>query len=311
MLSLTHKTTLSVLRAVAAQHNKAKHTDMLPSAGTPERAGLIHSLEHLFGTRHLPLPDTSITLGEWAEALSGQVAIDYLNLHDTSAGAFCNRLQRSYRHASQALIQEAQALTPLLATTESHERTLISWLSLQTVSGFMLGALLPQQAGWQARSLFDSANTLWELNAGDIIATDSERWRQLAQRLPALPGNITAVATTPLEPKTYQALKDKGIARIVELYSEPALGVVAARHSQKTPFELLSHWHPTESDNYLLRLSRGNAMQEVKLSEPLCWAGARSFVQTEIESVAPAWAGRSLGLARERAQQPIQGASAA
>ncbi len=308
MLSLSHETTLCVLRAVAAQHHKAKHTDMLPCVGTPERVGLAHALEHLFGSRQLALSDTAITLSEWATALAGHTEIDDLNLFDATTGAFCNRLQRPFRHSGAALHQEAKALKALLDLPESSERTLISWLSLQTVSGFMLGALLPQEANWQTRSLFNSAGALWELNAGDVIATDSQRWCQLVQRLPTLPDDITAIATTPLDVVTYQALKEKGVAHIVELYSEPALGVIAARRSQQAPYELLSHWHPTESDDYLLRLSRGNALKEVKLCEPLCWVGARDFVLPEAETAAkrlPGWAGRS------SAQRPLQDATAA
>ncbi|MFG6665796.1 hypothetical protein ACGK9R_01650 [Halomonas sp. HNIBRBA4712] len=277
---------------------------MLPCAGTPERAGLSHALAHLFGARQLALPDTSITLGEWAKTLAEHNAIEYLNLHDTSRAAFCNRLQRPYRHTSAALEQEAASLKILLGLCASKERTLISWLSLQSVAGFMLGALLPQVAGWQTRSLFENAGALWELNAGDIIATDSQRWRQLAQRLPTLPADVTAIATTPLDTATWQALKEKGVAHIVELYSEPALGVIAARRSQSAPFELLAHWHPTESDDYLLRLAKGSAPKEVKLAEPVSWIGAREFVTQEAST-------RSTPLAAWSMRSKATGATAA
>lgn len=309
MLSLTHETTLSVLRAVATQHGKAKHTDMLPSAGTPERTGLINAVSHLFGARSVALPDTSITLGEWAQALIDHTDIEYLNLHDTTSSAFCDRLQRCYRHTAANLSQEAKALKAMLALPEAHERRLISWLSLQSVSGFVLGALLPQEAGWQARSLFDNANALWELNTGDVIATDSQRWRQLAARLPALPDGITAITTTPLDAATRQTLEQKGVADIVELYSEPALGVIAARRSPDAPFELLSHWHPTESHNYLLRLTPGSAMQEVKLAEPLEWVGARSFERSDAGSQWPGYA--SSQASRRYSAGPAHNASAA
>ncbi|WP_447957065.1 hypothetical protein [Vreelandella sp. EE7] len=304
MLSLSFETTSSVLRAVTAQYYRVKHTDMLPSAGTPERAGLMHALEHFFGTRTLSLPASSITLSEWANALS-HAEIDYLNLFDTTSGAFCNRLQRPYRHSSTALVQEAEGLKAFLDLPTGGGRTLISWLSLQTVSGFMLGALLPQQANWKARSLFESAAALWELNAGDVIATDRARWRQLVQRLPTLPEGITALATTPLDADTHRALKEKGVAHIVELYSEPALGVIAARRAQQAPFELLAHWHPTESDDYLLRFSKGSALEEVELGGPVSWVGPRGFVLPEAECDAPALASRA------RSEHSLQSASAA
>ncbi|WP_252106104.1 MULTISPECIES: hypothetical protein [unclassified Halomonas] len=283
MLSLSHRSTLSVLRSVAAQHHKVKHTDMLPCVGTPERAGLAHAVAHLFGTQKLTLADTAITLDEWAGAIAERADIEYLNLFDTSPNAFCNRLQRPYRHAGTALAQEAQSLKAFLGLSGSSERTLISWLSLQTVSGFMLGVLLPQAGGWQTRSLFESASALWELNAGDVVATDSQRWHQLAQRLPSLPADITAIATSPLDAATWQALKEKGVAHIVELYSEPALGVIAARRSQTEAFELLAHWHPTESDDYLLCLAKGSEPREVRLEEPVAWTGARNFKAIESE----------------------------
>ncbi|WNL38561.1 hypothetical protein RN346_14865 [Halomonas sp. PAMB 3232] len=309
MLSLSHRTTLSVLRSVAAQHHKAKHTDMLPCVGTPERAGLAHAIGHLLGTQKLTLADTAITLDEWAGAIAEHADIEYLNLFDTTPNAFCNRLQRSYRHVGAALAQEAQSLKAFLELSTSSERTLISWLSLQTVSGFMLGALLPQAGGWQTRSLFESAGALWELNAGDVVATDSQRWCQLAQRLPSLPAGITAIATSPLDAATWQALKEKGVAHIVELYSEPALGVIAARRSQAEAFELLSHWHPTESNDYLLCLAKGSVAREVRLGQPIAWTGARNFKPVESEPLTPQalplWASRSAS------QRSLQDATAA
>ncbi|RUR35332.1 hypothetical protein [Vreelandella populi] len=278
MLSLTPTALLNVLRDIASHHCPA-HTDMLPSAGTPERSGLSQAVQHFFGLADgALLTDASITLEEWAKALSEAACIRHLNVFDTiSSGAFNHQLQRSYRHRAETLAQEVSALKGLFDTPLMTNRTLVSWLPLQTVSGFMLGALLPQEAGFKTRSLFDHANALWKLNAGDIVVTSSDRWGQLAERLPSLPANITAVTTTPLDKQTYQTLLANGVAQIIELYGQPSTGILAMRTSQEAPFELLTHWHPTESDDVLLQLTANGVPEETSLGAPLHWVGARHF----------------------------------
>ncbi|WP_218313883.1 hypothetical protein [Halomonas sp. 18071143] len=278
MLSLTSSTVLAVLRGIMSRHG-ITHSEMLPSAGTAERDSLVQAVTRFFGLSDGELlSPTCITLEEWATALSEQGDFSHLQLFDTAiGGAFSHQLQRQHRYEAAFLQQEAIALQTLLTVDTQPQRSLVSWLSKQTAPGFVLGALLPQQAGWQPRSLFDHANALWELNAGDIMVTSEDRWRQLAQRLPSLPMSITAVSTAPLDKKTYRALLAKGVAHIIELHCQPGLGVLAARRSQNAPFELLPHWHPTESDNFLLKLIKGGAPEEVKLAQPLRWVGARHF----------------------------------
>lgn len=284
MLSLNSPTLLTVLRGIAFRYSSTQ-SDMLPAAGTPERKGLVHAVKHFFALTDVSaLSDASITLEEWADALSECGNITHLHLFEsTGGGAFSHQLQRQHRYSAASLSQEAEALKTLLVG-DAPSRTLVSWLSAQTATGFMLGALLPQLAHWQSRSLFDHANALWELNAGDIMVTSEDRWRQLAQRLPSLPMNMTAVATSPLDKQTYRALLTKGVAHIIELHCQPGLGILAARRSQQAPFELLSHWHPTESDDYLLKLSKGAIPEEVQLAEPLRWVGARHFQLSDVSA---------------------------
>ncbi|PRY64184.1 hypothetical protein B0H98_10696 [Vreelandella songnenensis] len=311
MLPLTSNALLSVLRDIASRHCPA-HTDMLPSAGTPERSGLINAVQHVFD---LPdgtlLTDASITLDEWANALSENASISRLNLFDTvSTGAFSHQLQRPQVHEAGTLMQEVNTLKALLDTPSMANRTLVSWLPLQTVSGFMLGALLPQEAGFKTRSLFDHANALWELNAGDMVVTSSDRWRQLAERLPALPANITAVSTEPLDAQTCQTLLTNGVAQVVELYGTPSTGMLAARTSHEAPFELLMHWHPTESDDVLLQLPANGVPREVPLAAPLHWVGGRHF-ELDPPPKAP-FAGAMQALFERPGQfVPDQGANAA
>lgn len=308
MLSLTPPTLLAVLRSMLPRHSRHQ-SGMLPAAGTPERERLVLAVKRCFGlTDTAFLSPSSITLEEWADALSERGDISHLRLFDSATGgAFSHQLQYQHLYSAASLRQEAEALRTLLAHESQASRSVVSWLSMQTAAGFMLGALLPQQAGWSSRSLFDHANALWELNAGDIMVTSADRWGQLAQRLPSLPMNITAVSTSALDKHTYRSLLAKGVAHIIELHCQPGLGVLAARRSRQAPFELLAHWHPTESDDYLLRMIQGGMPDEVQLAEPLRWVGARHFLPVIGEEgwvaeesgplgVSPAW------------QVPIQGA---
>lgn len=282
MLSLTSPTILTVLRGISSRFSSSQ-SDMLPAAGTPERDSFVYAVKHFFGlTDDVVLSDASITLEEWADALSECGGITHLHLFEhAEGGAFSHQLQRQHRYSEASLMQEAEALKTLLVGDAQPSRTVVSWLSAQSATGFMLGALLPQLANWQSRSLFDHANALWELNAGDIMVTSEDRWRQLAQRLPSLPMNMTAVATSPLDKHTYRALLAKGVAHIIELHCQPGFGILAARRSRQAPFELLSHWHPTESDDYLLKLIKGAVPEEVQLVRRLRWVGARHFLPSD------------------------------
>lgn len=287
MLSLTAPTVMRVLRALSGLCD-ASRNDTLPSVGTPERVALSQRVQQLFGLSDTSLmPDTALMLQEWATTISDAAEVVELKLFDLVAtGAFSQQLQQQYRHEADALRQEARALAALMGDDAHGERTLVSWLAYQTVPGFMLGALLPQVAGWRNRNLFDHANALWELKAGDVLVTHKEGWRALAQRLPSLPVDITAVVTEPLDRDTYRTLIAKGVAQVIELYITPETGVLAYRRSPKAPFELLSHWHPTESENYLLQLVDGRP-REVHLAEPLHWVGGRHFVFSAPVAPAP------------------------
>ena len=70
MLSLTSPTLIAVLRSMLARYGNPQ-SDMLPAAGTPERESLVDSVKRRFGLTDADvLSDSSITVDEWADALS-------------------------------------------------------------------------------------------------------------------------------------------------------------------------------------------------------------------------------------------------
>ncbi|MDR5898646.1 hypothetical protein QC823_06560 [Halomonas vilamensis] len=295
MLSLSSSSLLRLLRSLAEQ--AGSDTGMLPAVGTAAWPKLRHDIQRFFDltpeqTETL-LPDSAVTLDEWARSLSAEAPrFSTLWLYELSAaGAFSFELPEQHPHDAGALCDEAKALQLLLGSTTSASRTVIHWLSPQTVSGFMFTLLLPEQAGWRSLSLFDYANALHTLMPGDAMVTSAEGWHQLAQRLPALPMNVTAIATEPLAVKTYRTLLAKGVSQVIELHCQPEIGVVAARRSQQAPFELLPHWHPTESDDVLLCMMHGEP-KEVTLSQPLYWVGGRHFLTAPAADKAPERLGR-------------------
>lgn len=295
MLSLSFSSLLRLLRALAEQ--AGPDTGMLPAVGTPARSKLRHDIQRFFDLApeqiETLLPDSAVTLDEWGARLSVEMtSFSTLWLYELSAaGAFSFELPEQHPHHVEALCEEAKALQQLLSPGALASRTLIHWLSPQTVSGFMFTMLLPEQAGWRTLSLFDHANALNTLMPGDAMVTSAEGWHQLAQRFPALPMNVTAIATEPLAVETYRTLLAKGVSQVIELHCQPETGAIAARRSQQAPFELLSHWHPTESDDVLLRMTHGEP-KEVKLSQPLHWVGGRHFLTAPPTDKPPARLGK-------------------
>jgi hypothetical protein len=290
MLSLSSSALLRLLRALAEQ--AGCDTGMLPTAGSSARHTLGHTLQRFFDLTpsqvEALLPESAVTLDEWAAALSAEGAsLSTLWLYElAAAGAFRFELPEQHPHHVEDLREEARALEPLLNPATQAPRTLVHWLSPQTVEGFVLTMLLPEHAGWRSQSLFEHAGALHTLTPGDAVVTSADGWHQLAQRLPPLPLGVTAIATEPLAVKTYRTLLAKGVAQVIELHCQPETGVLAARRSQQAPFELLSHWHPTESDDFLLRMTNGEP-KEVMLSQPLYWVGGRHFLTTPPAEASP------------------------
>ncbi|WP_075881025.1 hypothetical protein [Vreelandella massiliensis] len=289
MLSLSSSAFLRLLRSLAEQ--AGCDTGMLPAAGSSDRQTLRHTLQRFFDLTPAQaeafLPESAVTLDEWVVTLSAENAsLSTLWLYElAAAGAFRFELPAQHPHRVEDLGEEARALDSLLSPTAT-PRTLVHWLSPQTAEGFVLTMLLPEQAEWRSLSLFDHAGALHTLTPGDAVVTSADGWHQLAQRLPSLPVGITAIATEPLAVKTYRTLLAKGVAQVIELHCQPETGVLAARRSQQAPFELLSHWHPTESDDFLLRVTSGEP-REVRLSQPLYWVGGRHFLTTPPAEASP------------------------
>lgn len=296
MLSLSSSSLMRLLRSLAEQ--AGSETGMLPAEGTAARPKLRHDIQRFFDLTpdqiETLLPDSAVTLDGWGAALSAESSsFSTLWLYELSAaGAFSFELPEQHPHHVEALCDEAKALQQLLCPAATASRTLVHWLSPQTVSGFMFTMLLPEQAGWRSLSLFDHANALQTLMPGDAVVTSAEGWHQLAQRFPSLPMNVTAIATEPLAVKTYRTLLAKGVSQVIELHCQPEIGTIAARRSQQAPFELLPHWHPTESDDCLLRMTHGGEPEEIKLSQPLHWVGGRHFLAAPPTDNAPARLGK-------------------
>ena len=141
--------------------------------------------------------------------------------------------------------------------------------------GFIFGLMLPKLLAVPVIDVPPLPTVLTEtLKPGDLVVGFPLLFSKL--ETVAAPDVHFLSSTAPCPDHVFQALLDKGVSRLTEIYGASETGAVAVRYSTG-PFQLLSYWRRAD-DRQLSRLCPDGSEQKYALPDHLLWHDSRSFV---------------------------------
>ena len=183
-------------------------------------------------------------------------------------------------HQLAALWAEVAALAALLP---GRARILCAVPS-HHIYGFLFSVLLPRALGVPAGAVRDvraasPGALVREARAGDLVVAYPDYWRAVLASSPApfAPGVTGVTSTAPCPPELAQALQQRGLARLVQVYGSSETGGVGWRDSHAQPFTALPCWRRDPLDAAVLVRS-GEGAGRYPLQDVLAWQGEHQFL---------------------------------
>jgi 4-coumarate--CoA ligase (photoactive yellow protein activation family) len=236
---------------------------------------------HLHESGTEDLLTTHTTFGDWLQ-ITGR-ALEHFDASLTFRTSGSTGQPKPCTHALADLQQETRFLASLFAGTH-HEplRRVLAAVPAHHIYGFLFTVLLPAELGHlpvQDVRRFTVNNLPRRMAAGDLLVSHPAHWALLARHAGALPaGVVGTTSTAPCPDATAQALANRGLQRLVQVYGSSETAGIAWRDSPTAAYELMDHWTRAEgADHELLRLSGDTAPRTFALQDALTWHSQRHF----------------------------------
>jgi 4-coumarate--CoA ligase len=149
-------------------------------------------------------------------------------------------------------------------------------LPVHHIYGFLWGVLLPARAGAGAIDLPSGlpGPVLRSARAGDLVLSTPFGWSRLAAAGRALPEGVTGVSSGgPTTPETWQAARQLGLARLIEVYGSSETAGLGWRDDPEQPLTLFSDIRHT--DQGLMRPR--SPSPSLTLQDHLDWVDSTRF----------------------------------
>ena len=188
------------------------------------------------------------SVGDWTQAVMRAWAHGSHNLTFTTSGTSGTPAHCTHRWAS--ITQELDAQAALFADRQR----IVGLVGPRHIYGFLFCALLPR---WLGVPFVDGrgaapAGLARASRPGDLLVGFPMRW-ELAAPCCRWPDDVTGVTSTgPIAAATIAALRQRGLARMVEVYGSSETGGVAWRENPADPLRPYPHWS-LDCDCTLLR----------------------------------------------------------
>lgn len=127
------------------------------------------------------------------------------------------------------------------------------------IYGFLFTLLLPNRLGVPLVDLrgASAAEIARTLEPGDLLIGFPLRWDELADAGIRLSADVVGVTSTgPARAATIARLRERGLARMVEIYGSSQTAGIAWRDDPADPYRLFPYWTLAESGDRLLRNDR-------------------------------------------------------
>lgn len=182
-------------------------------------------------------------------------------------------------HAWAALVSEVQAqLTGPLAGWSGNRSggRILCPLPVHHIYGFLWGVLLPARAGIATLDLPSGlpGPVLRHAQPGDLILSTPFGWSRLAAAGRSLPGGVTGISSGgPTTPDTWQAARQLGLSRLIEVYGSSETAGLGWRDAPDQPLRLFSDIRHDSSE--LVR--PGILTPTLEVQDHLDWTGPAHF----------------------------------
>lgn len=229
----------------------------------------IHRLLSSFLNGKIQPPDGRETGAQYAERLMrhwlhGPREIVFFTSGSTGEAKACP-------HPETLLQQEAQETARLF---QGLQRVLVTVPLLHSY-GFIFGLMLPKSLAVPVLDVPPFSTLLTEsLRPDDLLVSFPQLLAKLGDI--ATPNVQFLSSTAPCPEAAFQAILDKGIKRLTEIYGASETGAMAVRFSTG-PFRLLNHWRRAD-DASLARRLPGASEQHYALPDNIHWHDSRCFV---------------------------------
>jgi len=163
-----------------------------------------------------------------------------------------------------------------LAAVLTGRRRVLAAVPAHHIYGFLFTVLLPEQlacdAALDVRSV--TPQTLPQrLRAGDLLVSHPAHWALVARHASSLPGGVHGVTSTaPCADELAQALTDKGLQRLLQVYGSSETAGIGWRDLPGAPYCLMPHWQRAAADaSTLVRPSGSGACSPHALQDHIEW----------------------------------------
>lgn len=178
------------------------------------------------------------SVGDWTQTVMRAWAHGSRSITFTTSGTSGAPVQCTHRWAS--ITQELDAQAALFADRQR----VVGLVGPRHIYGFLFCALLPR---WLGVPFVDGrgaapAGLASVSRPGDLLVGFPMRW-ELAAPAGKWPEDVTGVTSTgPIAAATVAALRQRGLARMVEVYGSSEIGGVAWRENPADPLRPYPHW---------------------------------------------------------------------
>lgn len=180
---------------------------------------------------------------------------------------------RIVKHRRVALESETSVHPDAVFPLGSRGQRVIAMVPPHHLYGFLWTVLLPIRLGMDVVDLSRAApGALFRVcRAGDLVVATPFLWEQIALADRRLPEGVVGVTSgAPSSPSTWQAARQIGLSRLIEIYGATETGGVGWRDAEHADFALLGDVE--HQDGELFRLETPLPVQD-----RLDWTGERQF----------------------------------
>lgn len=230
----------------------------------------------------------STTFGEWLQITARALA--HFDACVTFRTSGSSGKPKPCTHTLADLQQETRFLASLLGGQRVPLRRVLTAVPTHHIYGFLFTVLLPAELGHlpvqDVRNV--TVNNLpRRMTAGDLLVSHPAHWALLARHANDWPaGVVGTTSTAPCPDETAQALTERGLQRLVQVYGSSETAGIAWRDAPAAHYELMAHWtRPDGQANELLRvssnmsscLSSSMAPRAFPMQDALKWHSQRHF----------------------------------
>lgn len=211
-------------------------------------------------------------LGEWAEIVRQGMSRTYISF--TTSGSTGD--PKICTHEWSDLEQEIAVHAALF----QQSLRIVSTVPAHHIYGCLFTVLLARYMNLPVLDLNRNAPVFLEkkLMTGDLIVSFPTYWKYLSDTILKFPEKTEGISSAePSDPAIIQALLNKGLYRMTEIYGSSETGGIGFRQDYEHPYTLLPFCHKDSDSSVMRDLPGGGLSQSIRLSDRLDWQDERCF----------------------------------